>query len=56
MPHFDMFSYVDPLEVALIKDTLSSDFEFDWEAVMRSLKVFNSNLGNDCRPILTIRI
>lgn len=38
---------MDPLEVALIKDTLSNDFEFDWEAVMRSLKGFNSNLGND---------
>lgn len=47
IPHFDMFSYMDPLEVALIKDTLSNDFEFDWEAVMRSLKGFNSNLGND---------
>ncbi|KAI8012103.1 putative UPF0481 protein [Camellia lanceoleosa] len=36
-----------PLEVALIKDTLSNDFEFDWEVAMRSLKGFNSNLGND---------
>ncbi|KAI7991019.1 hypothetical protein LOK49_LG12G00198 [Camellia lanceoleosa] len=33
-----MLLYMDPLEIALIKDTLCDDFCFDWESIERSLK------------------
>ena len=33
---YDMFSYMDPLDVALIKDTLSDYFEFDWDSALRA--------------------
>lgn len=42
--HPDLFSVLDPLDMALIQDSLGVDFQFDWVAAMEHIQ---SNVGLD---------